>query len=134
MGDNWSTPDLLFQQLHDATEMLKNQKQEFKKTQGSMEREESLKNFKIEDIMLYESYMIFLTRLMEQQVVFIEHINKRLDVKREEYIKASKNKKVIERVKEKQYINFMKKMDVLEQKFLDEIGIIQHVRSHRGDK
>ena len=60
-------------------------------------------------------------------------IEKRLDKKRLEFIKASKAKKVLERLKEKRYFEYMKDMETLEQKFIDEMGIVKFIRLHKGE-
>ena len=121
----------VYRELREAQDFLSSLEKDFEKTQASIEREESIKIIDIENILLFESYMIYLNRLMEQTKIKIGVIEKRLEIKRQEYIKASKAKKVLERLKEKQYFEYMKAMEVLEQKFIDEMGIVKFIRLHK---
>ena len=121
----------VYRELREAQDFLSSLEKDFEKTQASIEREESIKIIDIENILLFESYMIYLRHLMEQTRIKIGVIEKRLEIKRQEYIKASKAKKVLERLKERQYFEYMKAMDVLEQKFIDEMGIVKFIRLHK---
>ena len=121
----------VYRELREAQDFLSSLEKDFEKTQASIEREESIKIIDIENILLFESYMIYLKRLMEQIRIKIGVIEKRLEIKRQEYIKASKAKRVLERLKERQYFEYMKAMDVLEQKFIDEMGIVRFIRLHK---
>ena len=122
---------VIARELHEAKNLLVSQLDEFGETQVSLAREESIKKLDIEKIMLFESYLIFLKRLMEQQKIKISMIAEKLDKKRQEYIKALKAKKVIERLKEKQYFAYMKEMDDIEQKLINEMGIVKFIHSHK---
>jgi len=121
----------IFRELREAQDFLRSLEEDFKKTQGNIEREESIKIIDIEKILLYESYLIYVKRLVEQTRIKIGEIEKKLDKKRLEFIKASKAKKVLERLKEKRYFEYMKDMETLEQKFIDEMGIIKFIRLHK---
>ncbi|MBN1521843.1 MAG: flagellar export protein FliJ [Candidatus Aureabacteria bacterium] len=118
----------VFRELKDAQDFLSSLDRDFKKTQISIQREESIKIIDIEKVLLFEAYMIYLKRLMEQTQIRIGEIEKKLDKKRKEYIKATKAKRVIERLKEKQYFVYMKDMEIKEQKFIDEMGLVRHMR------
>jgi len=118
----------VFRELKNAEDFLLAVKNDFNRTQASTMREESLKRIDIEKILLYESYMIYLRRLIEETLIRIEGIKKKLAKKRIEYIEATKAKRVIEKLREKQYYNYMKDMEIKEQKFIDEMGIVRHKR------
>ena len=121
----------VFRELREAEDFLKSLEDDFKRTQASIQREESIKVIDIEKILLFESYLIYMKRLIEQTHIKIEQINKKLEKKRLEFIKASKAKKVLERLKEKQYFEYMKEMDTKEQKFIDEIGIVKFIHLNK---
>ena len=69
----------VFRELKNAEDFLLAVKNDFNRTQASTMREESLKRIDIEKILLYESYMIYLRRLIEETLIRIEGIKKKLD-------------------------------------------------------
>ena len=123
----------VFRELHEAHGVLKSLNEDFSRTQKSIEREESIKNLNIEKIVMYESYMLYCKRMTERQIIHIEQIDKRVEKKRQEFIKASKARRVIDRLKEKQYYAYMKEMDDKNQKFIDEMAIVKFIRQHSGN-
>ena len=121
----------IFREMKEAQDFFKSLEEDLAKTLVSIEREESIKILDIEKIILFESYMIHLKRLMEQTTGKIAEIQLRVDRKRLEFIEASKAKRVLDRLKEKQYFKYMKEMDTLEQKDIDEMAIVKFLRKQK---
>ena len=65
--------------------------------------------------------------IVNQNRVIEEHKVK-LNEKQNEMIEALKAKTMLEKLKEKQYKNFLKTLDEVERKELDEIGLVRYAR------
>ncbi len=65
---------------------------------------------------------------LEKQVEKVVEASQNLESQRLKLIEAMKDKKIIDRHKEKQLDAWRKVMQDMETKFLDEIGTIRHVR------
>jgi len=80
--------------------------------------------------MLYESYLIQLKRLIEWKIIEINQIEEKLNEKRKEFVEASKDRKVMDRLKEKKYFEYMKDIDKKLQSILDEIAIVKFYKEN----
>lgn len=118
-------------ELLDAQKKLSSFEKEFRNTQVSIEREESIKTLNMENILMFEAYLIHLKRMIELQHILIEQIELKLQKKRLEYVEALKAKKVIEKLREKKYVAYMQEMDKLEQKQIDDMAVTKYVRQHK---
>ena len=67
------------------------------------------------------------TDISSQKQLIEEHKIK-LEEKQAEMIEANKAKTMLEKLKEKQYKNFLKILDETEKKELDEIGLVRYAR------
>jgi len=65
---------------------------------------------------------------LEKQVQKVVESSQKLEEQRGKLIEAMKDKKIIDRHKERQLDSWKKMMQDLETKFLDEIGTLRHVR------
>jgi len=80
------------------------------------------KTLSSQDINLYYNYFESMSRLIEFQKKEIENARVELEKMREELIAAVKDRKIIERLKERQFRNYLKEVDMEEQKHLDEVS------------
>lgn len=81
------------------------------------------------EIDLYYSYAAGLKKHIADQERIIREVRKALERKRAELHQASKNKKVIETIKEKSYNSHMEMMNKLEQKASDDLVTSRFKRS-----
>ena len=73
----------------------------------------------------YQAYMVRLRRIVEALTARIVALREFEDAKRDEVVEASKRKKIVERLKERDKANFEKLLTEKERKFLDEIGNVR---------
>ena len=76
----------------------------------------------ISDVLIYNRYLGRLERTLKEQLVRIRQQEELVARVRAALIQATKDKKVMERLKEKHYQEFTETINKLEQNFLDEIA------------
>lgn len=78
-------------------------------------------------IALYRSYMTYVETQLDQAVVWLQDAGKDLEARRRELVASSKDKKVLEKVKEHKRADYEYEANRQETKDLDEIGAVRHV-------
>ncbi len=91
-------------------------------------REKQVGALDVFELIFYYTYLFKLHQDIEQQINTLCKLQEQIDLKREEVIQAQKERKIVEKLKDKKWIDFKKELDLSEQKFLDEIGINKFVR------
>jgi flagellar FliJ protein len=78
----------------------------------------------------YLGYLLAcIDRTRAELAEMVAHVEQR----RRELVEATRDKKVLERVKERDFAEYVREAQALEQKFLDEVATIRHARSMRAD-
>jgi flagellar protein FliJ len=100
---------------------IANQLEEFKK-----------KPIGIEDLLTYQNYLENLDKRLTEQECRIHEIEQEVEEMRELLMQACKDKKIIEKIKERQKACY--NLEALKQEinFLDEIGVIRNARKKLG--
>jgi flagellar protein FliJ len=88
--------------------------------------------FDLVDIQLTRLYVERLDRDIARKCDEIAEMDRRVDEKREELIAASRDRRVMERLREKQEAAYMLEALRVEQKQLDEMGTAGFHRAHRA--
>jgi len=92
------------------------------------EERETEDNFKVEEEMFYEWYLENLERKVEIIRNSLKQLEEQMRKTREELIKAAVDRKVMEKLKDKDYENFKIEVIKNDQKILDEITIHRYKR------
>ena len=92
------------------------------------EERETEDNFKVEEEMFYEWYLENLERKVEIVRNSLKQLEEQMRKTREELIKAAVDRKVMEKLKDKDYENFKIEVIKNKQKILDEITIHRYKR------
>lgn len=82
----------------------------------------------ITQILFYYFYLQNLSSRIKKQIQLLEELDGKIVQKREEVIQASKERKIMEKLKERKYREFVYFLDRAEQIFLDEISNSAFVR------
>ncbi len=107
-------------ELLKANEQLQELKLEL--TQKGIEREEKNKEgTSIIEIVQLNKYIDYLCTLIKNKEIEICELNKKLEIKKEEYIESRKERKSYENLKDKDYARYMIKEAKEEEKIIDEI-------------
>ncbi|MFC1733627.1 flagellar export protein FliJ [candidate division KSB1 bacterium] len=77
---------------------------------------------------LYYNYFAFLGKHIEYQKKLVQLARHEMEKKRKELVEAVKGRKILERLREKQLVNFRKDVGKIEQAHLDEISGIKFSR------
>lgn len=85
----------------------------------------------VAQVMFFNSYILQLKQLIQFQYDKVVEINNRLNEKRAILSEATKNRKIIEKLKEKQYDIFIKDAERQEQLFIDDIAISKYIRDRK---
>ena len=75
-----------------------------------------------------QQYIEFLSQRIQLQKQSLEQLKLDLDGKREEMVFAQRDRKIIEKHKEKSFDQYRNKMEHLEQKNIDELALYVHMR------
>jgi len=117
--------------------LLSEERYYLQKMQSShLENQENLKqniieNINITETILYEQYLIKLSNDIKVQKAKIDSmVKKELEI-RDNLIKASKNKKTIEKLKKRDHLKYRTNIIKQENKMLDEVGTIQYARNKK---
>ena len=74
----------------------------------------------------YFSYLDMLVTRIEVQESVLKSIEERIEEKRRELVKASKEKKILEKLKERQFMRFNQELNKKEQMHFDESATYRH--------
>lgn len=100
--------------------------------QTSLKMKEKTKDtVDVAQVMFFNSYILQLKQLIQFQHQKVHEINQRLEEKRKILAVATQNRKIIEKLKEKQYDEFMKNAERQEQLFIDDIAISKYIRDRK---
>ena len=113
---------VLKRQLFDEKEKLSN----FEQTRDRFSRElqkKQVKNINVSDILLYSDYLQGVSKEIEKQSEKILEAEKRVDQKREELVGAMKNRKIIDRLREKGLKAHVQELSKMEQHLMNEAAI-----------
>ena len=119
--------DMKNAELKLALERLENEKNKLKKLVSEKEvEEENIKEkqkekFTADDLRFFNNYISSLNRKIEYQATIVKKEEKNVEKVREELIKASKEKKMFEKLKEKKYEEYMHEYYAQEQQVVDNI-------------
>jgi len=94
--------------------------------QDQIERYNALRNqpsIQASEMMNFSYYTERLAAEIQEQKSRIEQLAEQVRLHREKLIEISKDKKILEKLKEKKYQEFRKKLRSLEQKFMDELSL-----------
>jgi flagellar FliJ protein len=80
----------------------------------------------VNELKQYQLYKYVLEERIEMQEQLIEQKTKELEEKRLDLIKAQKDRKIMEKLKEKDYENYKEEEKLNEQKFLDEMSVMKY--------
>jgi flagellar FliJ protein len=79
-------------------------------------------------ILLYYSYQFGLEKNINRQTVRVYEAEAKTEVARGELLEATKQKQVLDNLKEKHFHAYMLELDRQEQSFLDDLSLGRHVR------
>ena len=94
-------------------------------------QDENDRSLDIEELLRHSDYLEHLRDKILSQIETVKQVISDVENKRQELVEASKEKKVIEKLKEQQYKRFRTAVEEWEQRTLDEIGTSNY--SHRRD-
>lgn len=92
-------------------------------------REKQRSSLDSSEAVAYSNYIDRVERDIEMQAIKLTEIAGEVRRAQERLIKASKDKKILEKLYDKQYEEFKKELERIEQGLIDEIATIRHNRS-----
>jgi flagellar FliJ protein len=112
-----------------AAEQLKlRRKKEEKRENLCRLQEAQHKSISVSSIILYVNYIAQLTKSIEDQNLCVREVTKKVNQKRNELIAAVKKRKTLEKLKEREWQAYQKKMLLNERKFMDDIASTRYAR------
>jgi flagellar FliJ protein len=117
----------LKRQLADEQEKLRRQKQQKRENIRNLQARQKKSNT-VSDIILYMKYIEQLSKEIEQQATCVREATQKVSQKRNELIGIMKKRKTLEKLKEKDWLAYQKKMLQDERKFMDEVATTRHAR------
>ena len=113
---------VLKRQLFDERERLSNFEQVRDRFSGELQQKQ-VKSFSVSDILLYTDYLQQVSKEIEKQSEKILEAEKSVDQKREELLGAMKNRKTIDRLREKGLKAHVQELSKKEQGLMNEAAI-----------
>lgn len=84
-------------------------------------KNEMEKKTDIRSLKLYNNHLTSISKSIKKQEKLIHNINLELEFAKEELLKAVKEKKILEKLREKDYNQFMNEMEKKQEKIIDNI-------------
>jgi len=81
------------------------------------------RNISMSELLLYTKFIRKITVAINKQEVIVLRAKKKVDQNRENMVDAMKNRKIIEKLKEKDWKNYSRMSSKRDQEFLNEVGI-----------
>jgi len=122
---------LLKQFLQKEQAFLKELEEKMIQSQGKMQAEQA-GTLNMELIMNYYYYLTNMKEKILNQIALIEELIMRIEQKREDLITASKERKIMEKLKDNQYKEFRELLEKWEAKAIDEMATNQY--THKTNK
>ncbi|MDI6703075.1 MAG: flagellar export protein FliJ [bacterium] len=91
-------------------------------------RRHQLNTISIQEVRWYQTYLSKLVNDISSQSQKLEDLLRRIDELKEKLIEVSKERRVLEKLKERKWDEFKHEVEYLEQETLDEIGTSRHIR------
>ncbi|UCD77010.1 MAG: flagellar export protein FliJ [Desulfobacterales bacterium] len=117
----------LQRQLADEQEKLRRQKQQKRENVQKLKVRQK-ESASVSDIILYMNYIEQLSKEIEEQATCVHEAAKKVNHKRNELIGIMKKRKTLEKLKEKDWLAYQKKMMQDERKLMDEVATTQRAR------
>ncbi len=90
--------------------------------------ERQVEGLSASEIGIFDAYLNDLERQISQQKKLLKKLTEAREKKREDLLVASKKRKILEKLKEKALIEALSEETARHQNFIDEMGIVRHVR------
>ena len=119
---------LIQRELENARQALLSSQQEKTHYEEELAERES-REVNLHESILYRDYLRGIRKKIEEQRDRVATIKIKFDKKQEELLAATKNRKVLEKVKEKHAKEFMQDLEKKERAFVDEVGIRRYQRT-----
>ncbi|MCD6317719.1 flagellar export protein FliJ [Candidatus Aerophobetes bacterium] len=106
-----------------------------KKCEQELREKRESKEINISLILLYQSHLDRIINQIAKQKRKVADISLKLKNKRKQIIEASKERKIVEKLREKKWLKFTEAIEKAEQHFIDEIALAKfHSKKSRGDQ
>jgi flagellar FliJ protein len=119
---------LIQKELENARQALLTSRQEKTRYEEELAEKES-REVNLQESILYRDYLRGIRKKIQEQRDRVATIKIEFDKKQEELLAATKNRKVLEKVKEKHTKEFMQELQKKERAFVDEVGIRRFQRT-----
>ena len=119
---------LIQRELKNARRELVSSQQEKTRYEEELAEREA-REVNLHESILYRDYLRGIRKKIEEQRGRVATIKIKFDKKQEELLAATKNRKVLEKVKEKHANEFIQELEKKERAFVDEVGIRRYQRT-----
>ncbi len=98
-----------------------------------IQNKEYTKNLKTaNDLRIYQRYLMYIEKSIEEKIHDLENAEKELEKSRLNLIKSTKDKKIIEILKENAFEDYLSEENRIEQKNLDDIALRGYIETMKG--
>jgi flagellar FliJ protein len=112
--------------LNEQEKIIQNVISEIEKCENDINNEDQ---FSPEQISLMYEYYYDLTKRLDFEKIRKNEIEEEIEEKRRKLVQQSREIKVLEKLKEKEFEEFKKQIESEQQKFLDELAVIQNKKA-----
>lgn len=113
--------------LIEENRRLKTYKKEINRVFGEMQQKQK-EGITASENLLYFDFMDSLSRDLDKQKQKLSEVEKKYNQKRESLIEAVKDRKMLEKLKEKEFFEYSREIKKKEQEFINEVAVSQFNR------
>ncbi len=114
--------------LSDAQKKLKRSKKDKRDNIQKLQARQTERH-NASNILIFINYIEQLSRDLDAQMQQVDHASQHVTEKRDNLIAIMKKRKTLEKLKEKQWLEYQQKMMLTERKFNDEIAATRYIRN-----
>ncbi len=99
-----------------------------KEEENKIKKDKIKKKLIASELVQLQNYLIALKKRENEQIFKIKELENEAENLKNQLLEARKRRKILETLKERQYLKYLQNEKLAEQKTIDEIGVIRHLK------
>ncbi len=99
-----------------------------KEEENKIKKDKIKKKLIASELVQLQNYLIALKKRENEQIFKIKELENEAENLKNQLLEARKRRKILETLKERQYLKYLQNEKLADQKTIDEIGVIRHLK------
>ncbi len=99
-----------------------------KEEKNKIKKDKIKKKLIASELVQLQNYLIAIKKRENEQIFKIKELENKAENLKNQLLEARKKRKILETLKERQYLKYLQNEKLAEQKTIDEIGVIRHLK------